>query len=125
MNLYDEWLALKRVEQQSAQRRREIEDLIAKELEMNPEMEGAQIRPVDGYKIKAVGRITRKVDGDKLQEIAAEHGLTDQLGMLFRWSPSINAALWKAAHESITNPLSEAITAKPGRLSFTIEKNEE
>jgi hypothetical protein len=30
-------------------------------------------------------------------------------------------AIWKAADESITKPLAAAITAKPGRPSFTIE----
>ena len=70
---------------------------------------------------EVVGRIDRKVDADKVQELAAEHGLTDHLSTLFRWKPEINMAIWKAADESITKPLAAAITAKPGRPSFTIE----
>ena len=54
-------------------------------------------------------------------ELAAEHGLTDHLSTLFRWKPEINMAIWKAADESITKPLAAAITAKPGRPSFTID----
>jgi hypothetical protein len=33
-------------------------------------------------------------------------------------------AVWKAADEAITKPLAAAITAKPGRPSFTITRKE-
>jgi hypothetical protein len=56
-----------------------------------------------------------------VQELAAEHGLTDHLSTLFRWKPEINMAIWKASDERITRPLAGAITAKPGRPSFTID----
>jgi hypothetical protein len=71
--------------------------------------------------VKIAGRIDRKVDGDKVQELAAEHGLTDHLSRLFRWKPEINMAAWKASDPSITQALAPAITAKPGRPSFAIE----
>jgi hypothetical protein len=54
------------------------------------------------------------------QELAAEHGLTEHLARLFRWTPEINMALWKAADETITRPLADAIMAKAGRPSFKI-----
>ena len=59
-----------------------------------------------------------------MQELAAEFGLTEHLAKLFRWKPEINLAIWKAADESITKPLASAITAKPGRPSFTISHKE-
>ena len=55
-------------------------------------------------------------------ELAAEAGLSDQLAHLFRWKPELNMSAWKAADESITTPLAGAITAKPGRPSFSITK---
>ena len=125
MNLFAKWLELKQIEANAAKQRREIEDMIAHDLQFKSEIEGTQKAEADGFKIKAVGRITRKVDGDKLQEVAAENGLSAHLSTLFRWKPEINAAVWKATDESITNVLSQAVTAKPGRLSFTIEKTEE
>jgi hypothetical protein len=64
--------------------------------------------------------MNRKVDADKLQELAAEHGLSEHLGSLFRWSADINAAAWKAAAPTITAPLLGAITTTPGRPSFSI-----
>jgi hypothetical protein len=52
--------------------------------------------------------------------LAAEAGLSDHLGSLFRWKPEINATAWKQADNSITNPLLGAITSTPGRTSFSI-----
>ena len=66
--------------------------------------------------------MNRKVDVDLLQEIAAEHGLEDHLGSLFRWKPELNVKAWQQADDSITLPLSGAITTKPGRPSFSIEE---
>jgi hypothetical protein len=60
------------------------------------------------------------IDGDLAQEIAAENGLTEHLATLFRWSPELNLKAWAHASPEITGPLSAAITAKPGRPSFTI-----
>ena len=125
INHLQRWKELKRIESNAAKERRELEDLIRDSLEFDANREGAQKADVEGYQVKATGRIARKVDSDKLQQIAAENGLSSHLSSLFRWSPTVNAAVWKAADESITNVLSEAITAKPGRLSFSIEQTEE
>lgn len=72
------------------------------------------------YALKITGRIDRKVDADKLQALAIEHGLTDQLSSLFRWKPEINMTAWKQASPEIVRPLADAITAKPGRPSFKV-----
>lgn len=125
INHLQRWKELKRIESNAAKERRELEDMIRDSLEFDSNREGAQKADVEGYQVKVTGRIVRKVDSDKLQEIAAENGLSSHLSSLFRWAPSVNAAVWKAADESITNVLSEAITAKPGRLSFSIEQIEE
>lgn len=114
------WLVAKEAEREAVEDRRRIEDRIKSLVGVAENMEGTETVEPDRFVIKIVGRIDRKVDGDKLQEIAAEHGLTDHLASLFRWKPEINMAAWKAAGPSITKPLSAAITAKPGRPSFTI-----
>jgi hypothetical protein len=114
------WLAAKEAERQAIEDRRRIEDRIKSLVGVAETLEGTEVVDPDRYTIKIVGRIDRKVDSDKLQELAAEHGLTDHLSYLFRWKPEINMAAWKAADPSITKPLSAAITAKPGRPSFTI-----
>ena len=86
--------------------------------------DGTENAAAPGFKIKLVGRLNHRIDSDKLQDIAAENGLTDHLSSLFRWKPEINVRSWKAADESITTALLEAITTTPGRPSFSIEHQE-
>jgi hypothetical protein len=119
------WLAAKEAEREAVEDRRRIEDRIKSLVGVAENLEGTETVDPGQFAIKIVGRIDRKVDSDKLQEIAAEHGLTEHLSSLFRWKPEINMAVWKAANESITKPLSAAITAKPGRPSFTIIPKEQ
>jgi hypothetical protein len=115
------WLYAKDTETTATADRRAIEDQIRKIASIRDDVEGTENLALEGFKVKVVSRIDRKVDADKVQELAAEHGLTDHLSTLFRWKPEINMAIWKAADEAITKPLATAITAKPGRPSFTIE----
>jgi hypothetical protein len=114
------WLRAKQQEEDATADRRDIEDHIKKLATIAENLEGTETVDPGRFEIKIVGRIDRKVDGDKVQELAAEFGLTDHLAKLFRWKPEINMAIWKAADESITKPLAGAITAKPGRPSFKI-----
>jgi len=122
--LSEMWLAAKEVERQAIEDRRRIEDRIKSLVGVAETLEGTETVEPDKFTIKIVGRIDRKVDSDKLQELAAEYGLTEHLSSLFRWKPEVNMAAWKAADPSITKPLSAAITAKPGRPSFTIIRKE-
>ena len=118
------WLAAKEAEKEATDDRRKIEDRIKSLVGFAENSEGTETVDPDQFTIKIVGRIDRKVDGDKVQELAAEYGLTEHLASLFRWKPEINMAAWKAADASITKPLAGAITAKPGRPSFAITRKE-
>jgi hypothetical protein len=122
MILYQQWLDAKAAEKVAMDDRRTIEDQLVKALSISKNLDGTQNVQDDGYKIKIVGRLDRKVNSDKLQDLAAEHGLTDHLSSLFRWKPEINASAWKSADPRITEPLLEAITTTNGRPSFTIVK---
>lgn len=122
MSLYQDWIAAKADEAAATKRRRDIEDKLIKVFDIPEGLEGTTNLEADNFKIKIEGRINRKVNADKLQEIAAEHGLTDHLSSLFRWKPEIAMTAWKAADASITTPLLDAITATAGRPSFTIVK---
>jgi hypothetical protein len=115
-----DWLAHKTAEEHAVIERRKIEDQIVKLLEIAENFEGTETAEPEGFVIKIAGRIDRKVDGEKVQELAAEFGLSDHLAKLFRWKPELNMAAWKAADATITGPLAGAITAKPGRPSFKI-----
>jgi len=114
----------KEAERTAQERRRDLEDQIAAALKVPADLDGTMRRDFDDVEVKIVGRIDRKVDTDALQELAREAGLTDHLSALFRWKAEINAKAWDRADESITKPLTGAITAKPGRPSFSITKKE-
>lgn len=116
-----EWLEAKEAERVAIEKRRDLEDAMRKAASIRDDVEGTETMALEGFRVKVVGRIDRKVDADKVQELAAEFGLTNHLSTLFRWKPEINMAIWKSTDEAITKPLAAAITAKPGRPSFTIE----
>ena len=118
--LYQRWLDAKKLETAAVKDRRDLEDSMVKEFALPKNFEGTVNQEDGGYKIKMEGKINRKVDSDKLQMLAAEAGLSDHLATLFRWKPEINMDVWKSTDESITKPLADAITAKPGRASFKI-----
>ena len=114
------WLIAKQAEADAIANRRFIEDQLASIANVSADLDGTETLEAGQYTVKIVSRIDRKVDADKLQEIAIEHGLMDHLSSLFRWKPEINAAAWKQADPAIVRPLADAITAKPGRPSFKI-----
>ena len=123
MSIYNDWLKAKADEKHATEKRRVIEDKLTKTF-LSDSFKGTMSISDKGYKVKIVERLTSKVDGDKLQDIATEAGLTEHLGQLFRWTPTINMAAWKAADSSITEALLAAVTTKAGRPSFTIEEEE-
>jgi hypothetical protein len=120
--LSDLWIELKEAERKATEERREVEDTIMSLLDIREGLDGTENRKDGDYAIKIVGRMNRRVDTDKLQQLAAENGLTDHLSTLFRWKAEINSSIWKASDSSITQPLLDAITTTPGRPSFTITK---
>jgi hypothetical protein len=124
VSLYQEWLDAKAEEAKATSRRRKVEDRMVAQFNIPSNLDKTANFEADGFKIKVEGRINRKINTDLLQEIAAENDLGSHLSSLFRWKPEINAAAWKAADEAITKPLLDAITATPGRPSFTITKKD-
>ena len=121
--LHERWLLAKAAEKSATDERRAIEDELIAQMGIAADAEGTTTRTDGPYTIKAVSRLTRTVDADLLQEVAAEHGLSDHLSALFRWKPELNLRAWEAASPAITGPLAVAITTKPGRPSFSITTN--
>jgi hypothetical protein len=124
-DLARQWSDAKQDEAIAVAKRRTVEDRLVELLAIPEGKEGTTSSTTEqGFAIKVVGRLNRKVDSDKLQELAIAAGLTEHLPSLFRWSADINAAAWKAAAQTITAPLLGAITTTPGRPSFTITRKE-
>jgi len=124
MNIYQQWQDAKAREAEATAERREIEDQMVAQFNVPSTLDKTANFEADGYKVKIEGRINRRINSDKLQEIAIEHGLMAHLECLFRWKPEINAAVWKSTDPAITTPLLDAITSTPGRPSFTIVKKD-
>jgi hypothetical protein len=120
-----EWLELKEAERLATERRREVEDTLLSRIGIPEALDGTEtVTTPEGFQIKIVGRMNRKIDAELVQELAAENGLTEHLSTLLRWKPEVNQSAWKAANESITRALSGAITTTPGRPSFSISTKE-
>lgn len=124
MSIYEQWLEAKERERVAIADRRGFEDLMVKEYAIPENFDGTRNFNFDQFEIKIEGRITKKVDSEKLQDLAAEHGLSDHLPTLFRWKPEVNAAAWKNADASITAPLLDAITSTSNRPTFKITVKE-
>ncbi len=122
MSIYSDWIEAKATEKSAQDKRRAIEDVMISTLGVAESLDGTMTIDELGYKIKIVGRMNRKVDGDKLQEVARDAGFEELLPTLFRWKPEINLATWKNTDPAITSVLAKAITVEPGRPSFTIEE---
>lgn len=120
VNLYQDWINAKEAERAAIERRRSIEDEMAKHLDTSTE--GTINFEHEGYKIKVTIRMDRKVNGDMAKEIAAANGLDSYLSTLFRWKPELNLSAWKATTSNITGAFADCITTKPGRPSFEISK---
>lgn len=120
--LGSEWMAAKYAETEATERRRSIEDRITAAMDVTPTADGTKRAEIDGMRITVSTRLNRRVDGDKVQEIAAERGVEwPVLQRLFRWRPELNVREWRAEHETITGPLSAAITTTAGRPSVSVE----
>lgn len=119
-----QWLEAKEAERAAVEKRRVIEDQLLSLIGLSETFEGTKNAEQDGYKVKIVGRMNRKVDSDALQDLAREHGLETFLTSLFKWEADLKLTAWKATDKSITDLLAPAIITKPGRPSFSIEEKE-
>ena len=115
-----EWLEAKEAERDATDRRRLIEDEMVRLIGIEQTDEHTRKVEANPFTIKIACRINRKVDGDMAQEIAAENDMQDHLGLLFRWKPELSMTAWNGVGDNVKQVFSRAITATPGRPSFTI-----
>jgi hypothetical protein len=123
-DLLQRWMEFKRIENEAAENRRKIEDRMSLNIGLEEQNEGSKTHKVDGFVVKVSQRLNRKVDEVALHEIVAANGLEDHLNRLFRFKAEINKKEWDSTDESITGPLSDAITMKAGRPSYSILREE-
>ena len=114
------WINAKVNEKAATVERRKIEDAMRAMMEIDDMVDSTTTKTIEDIKIKVTTRLNRKIDSDKLQDLAAEAGLFDHLPVLFRWKPEINMSVWKKTDSSITDKLLDAVTTVPSRPSFNI-----
>lgn len=116
------WMQAKEAEAKIVADRRKIEDDLVALLKVKATDEGTKTVKREGFVIKVTNRFNRKVDSDKLQELAIEAGIGNEvLQGLFRWKPELSLTAWKDAAPSITSALAGAITTTASRSSVAIE----
>ena len=118
-----EWIEAKDAEREATERRRLIEDEMVRLLGIQQTDDDSRKFEAKPYLIKIACRINRKVDGDLAQEIAAENDMQDHLSLLFRWKPELSMTAWNGVGDNVKQVFARAITATPGRPSFTITKD--
>lgn len=123
--LYAQWIELKAAEAEAKEKRQKVEDLLLKAWGVSNTVKGTKTFSEYNYKVKVTFRQNQKVDVAALKELATEAGLTEHIDALFRWEAEVNKKNWSNSAESITGPLSKAITTKPGRPSFAVEVEEQ
>lgn len=122
--LFRSWVEAKAVENEAIERRRSIEAELEKELKITDDWEGSYTMKEGIYKVVIKRAFAKKVDTEKLQEIANKNGWQSLLVSLFRWKAEVDAKAWKNAPDEVTNVLAQAITTTPGKVSFKIEEEE-
>lgn len=122
--LVADWQRFKNEERAAIANRRSTEDEISAILQINSKKEGTVHFEIGNRKVSIESKLTRKIDADKLQEIAGESGLTDHLFTLFRWKPEIEMKAWKSADQAVTSVLAKAVTTSAGRPSYSITTEE-
>ena len=120
-----EWMMAKEREREAVEKRRDIEDELAKVMEDNSMKDGTLNYINRGMRIKITSRLNRKVDANMIQDIARENNIShDILNSVVRWKAELNLASWKNTDEAITDVLLDAITTVPSRPSFQITQGE-
>jgi len=120
-----EWRVAKQLEQEAVHRRRAIEDEIKAAIGFDEGREDSVALPLDGGRVTITARLDRKVDAQLARQLAAENHLEDWLDRIFRWKPELEVRAWKKAPKYVTQAFAPAITTKPGRATFALEKGKE
>jgi len=117
--LSEQWLEAKTLERDAAERRRVIEDQMRQCLKIEDSEEGTVTSLIGPYKIKAACRVNRKIDPEKFLMLANDAKIEVQ--DFTRWKCELVMSAWKKQPEYVQQVLSRAITAEPGRATFTVE----
>jgi hypothetical protein len=124
-SLAERWREAKAAEAAWSDARREVEDQLSELLAVDPQGEGVLNCDAGAYSIKVTTRLDRKIDADLVTEIAAEHGISDDvLRQLIRWKSELSVSNYKRASPELQQLFAPAVTTKAARPSYTIQPKE-
>jgi hypothetical protein len=118
------YMSIDMMQKEVAARKEEIVTAMRSAMALPDDGEGTQNFECGELLVAATMRLNRKVDAEKLDELAKENGLEDKLTTLFRYKPEVSMTAWKAADPSITEKLLPAITTTAGSLGIKITSKE-
>ena len=122
--LLQQWLDAKEVERAAVEKRRSIEDRLSELLASEMPADGQKTIKAEGFAVKVTSRITYKVNGEALQEIASKKGIPlPMLQQAFKWKCEVIGKGWNELEKGIQSALSDAVTAEKGRPSYQITIN--
>ena len=121
-NLSEQWLEAKTLERDAAERRRVVEDQMRQCMKIEDNEEGTVSTLIGPYKVKANCRINRKIDPEKFLMLANDAQI--DVSEFTKWKCELVMSAWKKQTPETQNALSKAITAEPGRPTFSVEITE-
>ena len=121
-NLSEQWLEAKTLERDAAERRRVLEDQMRKCMKIEDNEEGTVSTLIGPYKVKANCRINRKIDPEKFLMLANDAQI--DVSEFTKWKCELVMSAWKKQTPETQSALSKAITAEPGRPTFSVEISE-
>ena len=122
--LLQQWLDAKEVERAAVEKRRSIEDRLSELLASEMPADGQKTIKADGFAVKVTSRITYKVNGEALQEIASKKGIPlPMLQQAFKWKCEVIGKGWNELEKGVQSALSDAVTTEKSRPSYQITIN--
>lgn len=122
--LLQQWLDAKETERAAVEKRRSIEDRLSELLASEMPADGQKTIKAEGFAVKVTSRITYKVNGEALQEIASKKSIPlPMLQQAFKWKCEVIGKGWNELEKGIQSALSDAVTAEKGRPSYQITIN--
>lgn len=122
--LLQQWLDAKEAERSAVEKRRAIEDRLSELLASEMPADGQKTIKAEGFAVKVTSRITYKVNGEALQEIASKKSIPlPMLQQAFKWKCEVIGKGWNELEKGIQSALSDAVTAEKGRPSYQITIN--
>jgi len=111
------WRRAKSIEKKMNDLRRAIEDTICANIEI-----GQRSKFNAGlYDVGVSISETVKIDGEILQDVAADAGLEGELSRLFRWKPELEKSVWKKAPKEIKDAFAPAVKFQNQRPTFKVD----